>query len=109
MAAPQTTEELAAHVRHANRANPQMANATRPPADEFATLICERLPYLDPADIAAVLLHTSGFLATTYTQFRNGGLDEQRATVGVFNIVAHAGERMDRRARRAAPGPKAGS
>jgi hypothetical protein len=100
MTAPQTTDEIAASVRKANRANPQMADATRPPADEFATLICERLPYLDPADIAAVLLHTADFLGTTVKQLRTGGLDDMRATVGAVNIVAHAGERMDRKARR---------
>lgn len=102
------TTEMAAYVREANRANPALADVTRAPADEFAELICGRLPYLDPADIAAVLLHTSSFLATTLTQFRKAGLDEERAATCVVNIVAHAGERMDRKARRAASGPKAG-
>jgi hypothetical protein len=100
MTDPMTTDEIATHVRNANRANPDMANVTRPPADEFAQLIAERLPYLDPADIAAVLLHTATFLRTTIWAFERGGLDQERATVAVVNIVAHAGERMDRKARR---------
>jgi hypothetical protein len=100
MAFPQTTEEIAAHVSKINRRNPQMAAATRVPADEFGRLIRERLPYLDPADIAAVLLHTASFLGTTVAQFRTGGLDDMRATVAAVNIVAHAGERMNREAER---------
>lgn len=102
MPLPQTTEEIAAYVRKTNRANPRLADATRVPADEFARLICERLPYLDPADIAAVLLQTGSFLASTVAQFRTHGLDDMRATAAAVNIVAHAGERMDRKARRAA-------
>lgn len=102
MSLPQTTDEIAAYVRKVNRANPRMAGATRPPADEFARLIQERLPYLDPADIAAVLLHTANFLGVTMDQLRRGGLDDARASVSVVNIVAHAGERMDRVARRGA-------
>lgn len=104
MTAPQTTDEIAAYVRNANRANPQMADATRASADEFAAHLKDRLPYLDPADIAAVLLHTSSFLATAWDAFTKGGLDQHRATVGVINIVAHAGERMDRKARRGSEG-----
>jgi hypothetical protein len=104
MALPQTTDEIAAHVRKTNRANPRQAAATRLPADEFARLIRERLPYLDPADIAAVLLHTASFCGNTYAQLLAGGLDDMRATVSVVNIVAHAGERMDREARRGTAG-----
>jgi hypothetical protein len=108
MAFPQTTDEIAAYVRKVNRRNPRMADATRIPADEFARLIKERLPYLDPADIAAVLLHTASFCGNTYAQLRTGGVGDTQATVSVVNIVAHAGERMEREARRRADDGKAG-
>lgn len=107
MALPQTTDEIAAYVRTTNRANPRQAAATRPPADRFAELMRERLPYLDPADIAAVLLHTASFMGNTIAQLRAGGLDDIRATVSAVNIIAHAGERMDRAARRSADRGKA--
>lgn len=108
MPRPQTTDEIAAYVRKTNRANPRQAGATRIPADEFARLIQERLPYLDPADIAAVLLQTASFMGVTISQFRARGLDEMRTVVSTVNIVAHAGERLHRAAQQRANDRNAG-
>lgn len=102
---PFTTDEIAAQVRDICRVNPHMADIARPVAADFAAAIRERLPYLDPADIAAVLLHAGSFVGTFLAALQAGGVRDDVAGAAAVNVVAIAGEQMDRRARRNRPDP----
>lgn len=97
-----TTDEIAAQIRQTHRTHPTQALAIRPPAAAFARTIAERLPYIDPADIAAILIHASSYLATLMDAFAKGGLPDDRASLSAVNIVATAGEQMHRKAQRQA-------
>jgi hypothetical protein len=99
-----TTAELAAEIKRLAHANPALADIIRPLAVRFADRIAEKLPDIDPADIAAVVIHTSCYVTDAQRLFREGGTSEGQAAVNAVNITAMGGELMHRRAQRASGG-----
>ena len=95
-----TTDEIAASIRTLTRANPAVTEVARPVAHDLATELQLCLPYLDPADIAAVLMHTSSCISGLIARFRAEGIDDFTTATIAANTMAIAGEQMDRKARR---------
>lgn len=96
-AANLTTDEIAAETRRIARENPAHANPIRPAAAQLARVMTERLPYIDPADIAAVMLHVGSYLATTTEYYRANRVPDRVAAALGVNVVAIAGEQLHRK------------
>lgn len=95
-AADMTTDEIAADIRQRTAANPALAAAYQPAADRLSATLRDRLPYLDPADIGAVLMCVGCWLTDALRIFRESGFDAEAAGQAAANMVAMAGEQLHR-------------
>ena len=93
-AADMTTDEIVAEIRVRMTANPRNADALTDVADRLAAQLRSRLPYLDPADIGAVLANVSSYTLNAFQLFTQYGLDPTTAALNVANVVAIAGQQM---------------
>lgn len=97
-----TTEELAGQIRELGRKGDPVFELSRPIAHDLIAELGLCLPYLDPADVGAVLMHASSCVAGLIDKFREEGVSDDVIAVIAVNIMAIAGSQMDRKARTSA-------
>ena len=103
---PQTTAELAECTHARMQRQPVSLEIAKPIADRFIASMAERLPGLNAADVAAVLLHASSFIGTeVLVVLADEEMRADRFHLLTANAMAVAGEQLHSALPK--PGPKA--
>jgi len=93
-ASDMTTDEIVAEIRARMAAAPGNAAALADVANRLTIQLRDRLPYLEPTDIGAVLVNLGAYTLHAQQLFTEYGLDPATAALNVANVVAIAGQQL---------------
>ncbi len=93
-ASDMTTDEIAADIRQRIAANPVQAAALQDVAERLAANLRDRLPYIDDADLGAVLVTLSAWTTHALQLFAEYGMDPATTGQTVANVIAIAGTQL---------------
>lgn len=93
-ASEMTTDEIVADIRARIAAAGARAAPLRTVAESLAREICDRLPYLDPADVGAVMANVGAWLTHAGELFTGYGMKPELVAQTSANVVAIAAEQL---------------